>query len=331
MQGFASDIDLIVADNLLELKNELEAMIGDIVGGGDPGVITAIQADIAAIESTLGTMGTTLSGKATTGYVDSAVAGKADTSDVNASLATKANTSYVDSELALKAGASATTSALAGKVSQATYDAFVSANATALIGKAAASDLTALTGTVSTNSGAITTLTSGLAAKLNKVGDTANVAPTELQIKVVRVGDATATSGWKNLFELWYTPNGGTSRIVGWYNEFGEWRGMPGNTNTVPWRLFVKDLIADADHTGNMMEVTDHREGTRTALFAVDSSGNIMTLGNVTAGGNVVATGTVTGSNIGKPIKGAYSAAPSTAGWAADSFWWLTTGETTLP
>jgi hypothetical protein len=347
-QGFAMDVDSIVAEELQALKTDLETQIAAIVGGGDPEVITQLQTDLAAVQDSLATIQTDMAFKAEQSDIDTAVAGLASTTTVNSQLGTKADTSAVNAALAAKADASALTSGLAGKVSTATYDAFVSATNTAIAAKASQTAVDAITTAMGTkaDTSAVNTalalkadasaLASGLAAKLNQVANSVNVSPTQFQMKIVRVGDATDDSTWANVFELWWTPNGGSPKLVGWYNEFGEWRGMPGKTNTVPWRLFVKDLIADAGHTGNMMEVTDHREGTRTALFAVGSDGSITTLANLTVGGNatvagtLVVTGRVTGANL-MDFKGSYASAPSTVGWAAGAFWWLTTGETTLP
>jgi hypothetical protein len=342
MQGFAVDVDSIVADELEALRADLETQIAAIVGGGDPTLITDLQADVAAVTTAMELLQADMAAKAEQSDIDSAVAGLAVAATVNTQLGTKADTSAVNAALAAKADASALTSGLAGKVSTATYDAFVSATNSAIAAKASQAAVDAISTAMGTKADTSTVnsalalkadssaLVSGLAAKLNQVAASVNVSPTQFQMKIVRVGDATDDSTWSNMFELWWTPNGGASKLVGWYNEFGEWRGLPGKTNTVPWRLFVKDLIADTNHTGNMMEVTDHREGTRTALFAVGSDGSITTLANLSVGGDATITGKVSAVNH-MDFKGFFSSAPSTTGWAAGAFWYLTTGETTLP
>lgn len=352
--GFAEDVDRIAADDLAALQADLEEQIAAVAGGGDPQVIidmqealAAMQIDVDTATSTATAASSAVAAKASTGYVDSAVAAKADTSYVDAEVATRASAASMTTALAAKADASAVTTALAAKANTSDLNAKadVSAMNTALALKADASTVTtalaakadaAATTTALGLKADASALTSGLAGKLNLIANTVNVDPQSLQMKIVRVGDATDDSTWKNLFELWWTPNGGASKLVGWYNEFGEWRGLPGKTNTVPWRLFVKDLVADAAHTGNMMEVTDHREGTRTALFSVGSDGSIVTMANLTVGGNATVAGTlavtgrVTGVNL-MDYKGAFSSPPSTTGWAAGAFWYDTTNETIRP
>jgi peptidoglycan/xylan/chitin deacetylase (PgdA/CDA1 family) len=135
-EGFAYDVDKILADNLLELKNDLEAQIAGVVGGGDPEVVTQLQNDVAAIETALADLNVDLANKAEQSDLVSGLAVKANTTDVNSALGTKADTSAVNAALTLKADATTLTSGLAGKVSTATYDAFVTATTNALAAKA---------------------------------------------------------------------------------------------------------------------------------------------------------------------------------------------------
>lgn len=143
-QGFDQDVTSVVADSLLALKVDLEAQIAAIVGGGDPEVITQLQADVDALETALADLASDVSTKAEQSDVSSALGSKADTTTVNSQLGAKADTSTVNAALNLKADATALSSGLAGKVSQATYDAFVTATNNALALKATATALAAL-------------------------------------------------------------------------------------------------------------------------------------------------------------------------------------------
>jgi hypothetical protein len=181
-QGFDHDVTNVVMDTLLSIKADLESQIAGVVGGGDPQVITDLQADVAAIELTLGTLSTTVAGKASAAALTSGLAGKANSSDVSSALGTKADTSYVDAQLATKAVASAVATSLADKVSTSTYDAFVSATNSALSGKAAASALTTLSNTVGGH-------TTTLAAKADKTYVDAQLA-TKATVLQLDTGEA---------------------------------------------------------------------------------------------------------------------------------------------
>ena len=304
-EGFDKDVTSVIADTLNALAATLRAEMA-VGEGGDPAVITQLQDDVAALETAQADLAADLAAKVEQADIDAAVAGLADAAAVNAQLATKADTTAVNEALAGKASTSALTSGLAGKVSQSTYDAFLVTLASNLAAKADASALTTLTGTVNSQGTAI-------ASKMDAVAALIGVSPTQLFYKVTRQGDATATSGWSNIIEVWWDPTGAPApRLVAWFNEYGELRLIPGNFNTVPLRVYAKDLIADPDHTGMLIEIVDHREGTRTTLGGFDSAGK------------------VSGPNIGFPIKDVAASAPSTSGWEANTFWWLTTGETNL-
>jgi hypothetical protein len=143
-EGFAYDVDKILADNLLALKDDLEAQIAGVVGGGDPQVITDLQNDVAAVETALADLNVNIANKAEQSDLVAGLAVKANTIDVNSALGAKADTSTVNAALALKADTSALTSGLAGKVSQATYDTFVTATENALAAKATVAALAAV-------------------------------------------------------------------------------------------------------------------------------------------------------------------------------------------
>lgn len=330
-------------EDIEALRIDLQTQIDTLSGGGDPEVIGILQAAVDALETSQAAQDTLIASKASGAGTTAALALKADAATVDASLAlkaaqsaldtTNANLSALTTTVSGKASTSALTSGLALKANQTDLDAAVTSIATKADGTATTTALgtKANTSYVDTVAGDLVT---GLAAKLNKVADQANINPQQLQVKVVRVGDATATSGWKNTYEIWYTPNGGTSRLVMWFNEFGELRGLPGNPNTVAARWFTRDLASDTVHTGNMIEVADHREDPRTVLFAVDSAGGVYAasgqfVGNVTVGGTLVVTGRITAPNH-MNYMGPYASAPSTTGWPSEAFWWLTTGETDL-
>lgn len=331
-QGFAQDVDQIVADNLASLQQMLEDEIAGMATGGDPTVITNIQADIDALQTAQADVAAQVADKAdtadVTAAISTAVAPKADTATVNTQLGTKADTSAVNAALALKADLTALTSGLAGKVSQSTYDAFVSATNASLATKASSTSVTDLSTTVSGQATDISNLTSAIAAKLTAIGAVTDLTPGQMAVKYVVHGDATATTTWSNRWEMWYTPNGGASRLVAWFNEYGELRLIPGNSNTVALRIYNKATAAEGDHTGYVFEIVDHQDGTRTTVAGFDGLGNMLakaiTATSMTLSGNIAAANHM-------DFKGVYAAAPSTTGWAANAFWWLTTGETTLP
>jgi peptidoglycan/xylan/chitin deacetylase (PgdA/CDA1 family) len=167
-QSFAADVDRITADNLKAVKADLEAQIAGVVGGGDPQVITDLQADVAALDAALYTLAEVVDEKVDTTALATALASKVSTSTydafvtaTNGTLSTlstvvggKAESSALTSGLALKADAAATASALAGK-----------ADASALTsGLAAKADATATTTALNLKADT-TALTAGLATK----------------------------------------------------------------------------------------------------------------------------------------------------------------------
>jgi hypothetical protein len=92
------------------------------------------------------------------------------------------------------------------------------------------------------------------------------------------------------------------TRLVSWFNEFGEFRVMPSNASRVGLRVFA--ALNDTEH-GNrsasnlVFEVADYRTGTdpRKTVFGVNH------LGDTTVKGNLTVDGTVT-ADIGVRIAG---------------------------
>lgn len=92
--------------------------------------------------------------------------------------------------------------------------------------------------------------------------------------KITITNDGTSSSGWVNRQEHYYdnTVGGGTgtARLTNFWNEYWEYRQVPGKHTTTPWRLFEKDQPGDTAHdaTVPMMEIMDDRS-TRTSLWTV--------------------------------------------------------------
>lgn len=108
--------------------------------------------------------------------------------------------------------------------------------------------------------------------------------PSNDMIAVVTVeGDGSATPGWPNRLELYFTPQGGSPRLVQWWNEFLEQRLKPSSINRVAWRLFAAE---DATEWGNrsvddpIWEVMDDPV-TRTSLATINKNGDFTTGGEV--------------------------------------------------
>lgn len=116
----------------------------------------------------------------------------------------------------------------------------------------------------------------GIAPTYSLDGDTDQLT------SITVVDDGTATSGWPNRWEWKFDPLVGSAFLVCWNNEYGEWRGTPAKTNTVPWRLHTKNNSADSAHTVNMMEVQVARDDA-TSLFALNTGGSLTLAGTVSA------------------------------------------------
>lgn len=158
-----------------------------------------------------------------------------------------------------------------------------------------ASDASLLNRTNHTGSQAQSTivgLVTALAAKLGFKGNTYSLTdPTNDQVASVTIeGDGTSQSAWVNRLEWLFRPNGGTAKLVSWFNEYAEFRVTPAKSNTVAFRAFGKTAPADPAHTGPVLEVQDDRT-TRTSLWSVDAEGDMAT-------GAITAAGAVTAANL---------------------------------
>lgn len=89
--------------------------------------------------------------------------------------------------------------------------------------------------------------------------------------------DGTSTSNWPNRFEMWFKTVGGVSRRTFLLNEYGEVRIAPAKSNTIPFRVFQKELNTDASRNMSvpLMEVMDDRI-TRTVIWQLMPDGTIM-------------------------------------------------------
>lgn len=113
---------------------------------------------------------------------------------------------------------------------------------------------------------------------------------TEQWLTMEIVDDGSSTATWPNRFEALWTPQSGTPHLTFWLNEYGEGRGIPAKSNTVGLRVFAAVDATDyaaRDMTVPVMEITDHRDGTRTTQFAVYGDGDIETIKDVVVGGNL--------------------------------------------
>jgi hypothetical protein len=95
--------------------------------------------------------------------------------------------------------------------------------------------------------------------------------------------DETDTDTWPN--RLWFQF---ANKLTSWWNEYGEFRGMPAKSATVAMRLFTKDQDEDNDHVagGSILEVVLSRQ-TRTNRFKVTTEGNVVQTGSLETGGEI--------------------------------------------
>lgn len=137
-----------------------------------------------------------------------------------------------------------------------------------------------------------TDLTSAAQTSLGKADTalqgTALVASTDKVASIQITDDGTATGSWPNRLEFLFKPVSLTAKLTSYFNEYGEFRGVSGKVDTVPFRLFGKNAPGDAAHTANIIEVDDDRT-TRTVLFSVATDGTV-TAPNIGAKVIVLAT-----------------------------------------
>lgn len=103
--------------------------------------------------------------------------------------------------------------------------------------------------------------------------------------RVVIEDDGSSSTNWPDRFSFSF--NG---HLVSWFNEVGEFRLIPGKSNTVPLRIYQKHA---ASATRNMdtplIEVARSRDD-RTPLFSVESDGSVITSGSITSDGPITQT-----------------------------------------
>lgn len=129
------------------------------------------------------------------------------------------------------------------------------------------------------------------------------------------VSDGTANSGWPNRRELLCTPvAGGAPRIVQYDNEYFE-RRFNARQNTVLWRAFVREYMADPAHdmAVPIWEIQDDRDN-RVQKHGFYGQGNFYHSGDGTVAGALVVSGAVTAPNIGVKVTGVYNAGSEPAG-----------------
>ena len=128
-------------------------------------------------------------------------------------------------------------------------------------------DWAAITGKPATFPSDVHTHTPGIAPEINLA---ANAELSEITV----IDDGSATSGWPDRLAFKFHPQGGDPNNTSWFNEYGEFRVTSAKPNTVPLRLFIKNLPTDPAHTNNMFEIQDDRV-TRGVIVAIDTAGNI--------------------------------------------------------
>lgn len=103
--------------------------------------------------------------------------------------------------------------------------------------------------------------------------------------KVTIEDDGTPTASWPNRFEFKWKPDPETTvgeHLTAWFNEYGEFRGTPAKDNTVPFRMFTKELEADDEHDSEtpVMEMVWCR-AVRTPIWGVMADGTMYTSGPI--------------------------------------------------
>ena len=103
------------------------------------------------------------------------------------------------------------------------------------------------------------------------------------------VNDSSPTDPWPNRLDLTYRHGGATAdRLVQWWNEYLEWRGMPAKNSTVGWRIFAAPDSAEyaaRNDTTMVAEVANWRNGAgRATVWGVTKTGQQTVAGDWRAG-----------------------------------------------
>lgn len=110
-------------------------------------------------------------------------------------------------------------------------------------------------------------------------------AETDIYTHVQILDDDTDSALWPNRFEFEWKPNALTTvgqHLTSWFNEYGEFRVTPAKDNTVPFRVFSKELSTDAEHSDTVpvMEMVWSRND-RAELWGVMYDGSMYSAGSI--------------------------------------------------
>lgn len=101
----------------------------------------------------------------------------------------------------------------------------------------------------------------------------------ETVLEVNIYDDSSSTAGWLDRLVFQFKAVADAAlHPTSWFNEYGEFRGMPAKSNTVAGRFFAAvdaTALAARSATTPVFEVTDQRDGTRTTIFAVYHDGSM--------------------------------------------------------
>jgi hypothetical protein len=102
------------------------------------------------------------------------------------------------------------------------------------------------------------------------------------------VNDGSPTASWPDRFRTFFT-DGANTRLVQWWNEYGEWRAHPARQSTVAWRLFGAPTSAEAasrNPNNHIWEIADNRQD-RNAVAKINHLGDMSLAGNLTVEGSL--------------------------------------------
>lgn len=100
---------------------------------------------------------------------------------------------------------------------------------------------------------------------------------------VVIEDDGSSTATWPDRLVFNWVPLSGDPRPTSWFNEYGEFRGMPAKDNTVGFRIFAgtnATMYTARDADAEIFEVVNQRDGTRTTMFGVRKGGRLRAMGS---------------------------------------------------